>query len=288
MNERRKLWISMSVALFGTSAVAAEPGLNTNPMPASAAVVQDGAYNANQGEGEGEGGQAHAGEGEGEGEGEGAAPVDIKTDDPAYLTRLGLIRGHLRVGYTLYSEGHADMARTHMKHPRDELYAGLVPAIEARGGQAFDEALTSLAESVESGASQADVAAAHDALDAAIRDAEGAADTTLAESLFSIMGLLRTAGEEYAIGVEDGKLVNAHEYQDAWGFTQIAMKRLEELPAEQREQAPETVERVESLIADLSDLWPELAPGDTVEGEASRLYGAAARVELAALRLGPR
>lgn len=189
------------------------------------------------------------------------------------------------MGYSLYSEGHANMARTHMKHPRDELYSGLVPAIEARDGAPFDEPLTALANSVESGADQADVDAAYEALDAAIRNAEDAADTTLQEELLSIMGLLRTAGEEYAIGVDDGRLVNAHEYQDAWGFTQIAMKRLEELPAEQREQAPEVVARVEGLIADLSDLWPELAPGDTVEGDASRLYGAAARVELAALGL---
>jgi len=269
MNERRKLWISMSVALFGSSALAADqnPGLDSNAV--SPAAVQDSAQAS----------------GEGEGEGEGSAPVDIKADDSAYLTRLGLIRGHLKVGFTLYSQGKAGMARTHMKHPRDELYAGLVPAVEHRGGRPFDAELTTLATAVENDADQVEVDAAYEALVNAIRTAEDAADTTLAEELFSVMGLLRTAGEEYAIGVEDGRLVNAHEYQDAWGFTQIAMRRLEELPDSLRNQAPGVVERVETLVADLADLWPELDPGDTVEGEASRLYGAAARVELAALGL---
>lgn len=65
MNERRKLWISMSVALFGTSAVAEEPGPDANPMTTNVAVIQDSAHNSSQGEGEGEGGQTYAGEGEG-------------------------------------------------------------------------------------------------------------------------------------------------------------------------------------------------------------------------------
>jgi len=275
MNERRKLWISMSVALFGTSAVAASHGLTVETSAVSAPAVQASAQPQSAGDAEGGG----------EGEGANAASVDIRTDDPAYLTRLGLIRGHLLAGFTLYSRGQPDMARTHMKHPRDELYAGLVPAIEARDGQPFDEQLTALATAVESEAEQAEVEAAYERLVEAIRSAEGVADTTLAEELFSIMGLLRTAGEEYAVGVDEGRLINAHEYQDAWGFTQIAMQRLEELPASQREQAPQVIDRVEALLADLSDLWPELVPGDTVEGEASRLNGTAARVELAALSL---
>lgn len=282
MNERRKLWLSMSVALFGTTAVASDRAPDADsPTETAASVAQVSSAGTVAGL------QASPGEGEGkgEGEGEGAASVDIRTDDPAYLTRLGLIRGHLMVGYTLYAQGHSDMARTHMKHPRDELYAGLLPAIEQREGEAFDEALTALATAVESGAAQAEVDAAYEALMEAIRDAEDAADTTLSEALLSVVGLLRTAGEEYAIGVRDGQLVNAHEYQDAWGFTQIAAKRLEALPADLRAESPETVGRIQTLIADLSDLWPELAPGDTVDGDASRLHGAAARVELAALGL---
>src|SRR5699024_7494579 len=139
--------------------------------------------------------------------------------------------------------------------------------------------------SEENYASESYVERPNQALVNAIGHAEGAADTTLAEALYSVMSLLRTAGEEYAMGVEDGRLVNVHEYQDAWGFTQVAKARLDELPDDQRRHDPEVIERVEAIIADLADLWPKLAPGETVDGEASRLYGAAARVELAALGL---
>lgn len=281
MNERRKLWISMSVALFGTTALAAgQPaGLPDDPA-GSAALYADGEGEGTSGEGEGYGG-------EGEGEGEGGGPADLKADDAAYLVRLGLIRGHLLAGYELYSGGHADMARTHMKHPRDELYAGLVPAIEHRGGEAFDAELSALSEKVEAGADPAEVEDAYRALVDAIRAAEAATDTSLKSELLGVMGLLRTAGEEYAIGVKDGRLVNAHEYQDAYGFTRIAGKRLEELGDAQRAQSPQTVARAKALVAELSDLWPSLVPGDKVDGDPdpSRLYGVAARIELAALGL---
>jgi len=172
-----------------------------------------------------------------------------------------------------------------MKHPRDELYAGLVPAITHRGGAAFDEQLSNLAEAVASGANQAEVDKAYLALEAAIKAAESVTNPSLKTALLSVKDLLRTAGEEYGLGVEDGKLVNAHEYQDAYGFTQIASRRLAELPAEMRAESPEAVDQAQTIVANLADLWPSLAPGDEVEGEASRLHGAAARIEITALGL---
>jgi len=177
------------------------------------------------------------------------------------------------------------MATTHIKHPRDELYAGLVPALQTRGAATFDDELSMLAERVTSDASPSAVAEAYLALESGITDAETVAGASLKTSLLSIMDLIRTAGEEYALGVEDGRLVNRHEYQDAYGFTEIAKQRLRDLPAQTRAESPETVERVRQLLTDLSDLWPDIVPGDNIDGDASRLYGAAARIEIAALGL---
>ena len=36
--------------------------------------------------------------------------------------------------------------------------------------------------------------------------------------------LMETVNEEYAIGVKDGKIVEAGEYQDAYGFSSVALK----------------------------------------------------------------
>ncbi|AFJ03005.1 hypothetical protein Q7C_1864 [Methylophaga frappieri] len=268
MQENRKKWISLGVALasgVSTSALAAD-FVDHNHTHSNIVL-------------------AAAGEGEGEGEGEGAGVtvIDLKVNDVAYLTRLGLIRGHLLVGYQLYSEGKTEMAITHMKHPRDELYTGLVPAIEHRGGERFDAALTKLADSITNKASQEAVTAAYQDLEKGIKAAESVVDIDLKTSLQSIKELVRTAADEYAIGVEEGKLVNVHEYQDAYGFVELAKRRLDELPEGLRQQSADSFDKVNGYLNGVSDMWPGIAPEGDVDGDASRLYGAAARIEIEAL-----
>ncbi|MEQ8516165.1 MAG: hypothetical protein RIC38_11210 [Chromatocurvus sp.] len=269
MKEKRKRWLSLGVAIASGVSI----GATAAELPAGRGMHHAVMTLAMAAQGEG-----------GEGEG-GSAAVSLETDDQAYLTRLGLIRGHLRVGYELYRAGHSDMAITHMKHPRDELYAGLVPAMQARGAATFDAELSALAERVIADAGQAEVNEAYTALQGAIVEAEAVTNASLRLTMLSVMDLVRTAGEEYALGVEEGRLVNRHEYQDAYGFTEVAKQRLQDMPAETRAQSPETVEQVLQLLGELSTLWPGIAPGDTVDGEASRLYGVAARIEIAALGL---
>lgn len=296
MQEHRKRWLTLSVAIASGISIGASAAPDSMLMKQghhgglTLAMAGEGEGAGGEGEraigeGEGAGGEGEGGESEA-GEGEGASgPDDLKTDDQAYLTRLGLIRGHLRVGYELYRAGHVDMAITHMKHPRDELYAGLVPAMQARGAETFDDELSTLAERVTADAGASEVETAYAALEQGIADAETVASASLKTALLSVMDLVRTAGEEYALGVEDGRLVNRHEYQDAYGFTEIARQRLRNLPAQTRAKSPETVAKVEQMLSDLHDLWPDIAPGDSVDGDPSRLYGTAARIEIAALGL---
>lgn len=213
-----------------------------------------------------------------------AAARELIEDDAAFLERLGLIRGHLWVGNALYQEGQRDMSVTHMKHPRDELYAGLVPAIEARDAAPFDEQLTALAASVETGADDTIVQAAWHAVDRAIQSIEGAVDAGVDTQLLALAGILRTAGEEYAIGVVDGEIDNIHEFQDAWGFTQVVARRLDDVEVADGD-TQQAVDRARELVAELAPLWPSIAPQGPVDGRANRLHGAAARVELLAYGL---
>lgn len=265
MQENRKKWLSIGVALAS--------GISLN---ASAADMSHDMHSATDN-------MVMAATGEGEGGG--VTETDLKTNDVAFLTRLGLIRGHLLVGYELYKQGQVDMAITHMKHPRDELYAGLVPSIEYRGGERFDDALSSLADKVTNKAPQAEVDKAYEQLESGIKAAEALVKVDLKNVLLSINELIETAAEEYALGVENGKLINLHEYQDAYGFTQIAKRRLEQLPKATRKESANTVKQVEGYLAELTDLWPTIAPQGDVDGDASKLYGTAARIEISALGL---
>ena len=164
--------------------------------------------------------EGSTGIGEGAGEGEGAINSALTAgDDVAYLTQLGLMRGHLWVGHQLYQNNLHGMAITHMKHPKAELYSSLKEPFDIRRVDGFAAELETLANSVENKKPAVEVEQAYVALTSAIKRTELGADT-MSPGLVGevIVALLRTAGEEYAIGVVDGKINNLHEYQDAWAL----------------------------------------------------------------------
>lgn len=275
MNEQRKVWLGLGAALISSSA--ATQAADTAPFDShsSQQSMQMAAL-------AGEGGEGEGGEGEG---GEGAGPADLAKDDAAYLAHLGLVRGHLWVGVQLYKAGHKEMALTHMKHPGDELYAGLEVGFAAREEQGFAEALSALADAVERGQPVTEVEDRLIELERGIADAENLASADLKTVLGSIETMVRTAAEEYAIGVKGGEIVNAHEYQDALGFVEAAQKRLDSLSDMQTKEGPDAVKEVARQLSNIRSLWPALIPEGKIEGDASVLYGAAARIQLASWEL---
>lgn len=219
-------------------------------------------------------------------EGAAAASADLAADDVGYLTQLGLIRGHLAVGHALYQRELPQLSETHMKHPQEEIYASLVPAFNARGCAGFANDLESLAAAVKARAAQEEVAAIHEGLTASIARCERSASADDPAVLAKVIeNLLRTAGVEYRIGVIDGVIDNLHEYQDAWGFTQVANAWARSAAFADSASAAALAAQLQDIIAGLEGLWPSLDPEGDVDGDAVRLFGAAARVQIAALPL---
>ena len=224
---------------------------------------------------------AQATEGGEGGEGGESGAAATLSSDAAYLANLGFIEGHLRSGTTLYAQGEAEMAVTHMKHPKDEIYTALEPELEERGQPGFADALATLASGVEAG----EPAAQADADFAALLDQiEAAKGTPAPRAQFdALTTIARTAAEEYAIGVKDGQIENLHEYQDAWGFLQTVRARAEALAGSDDATVATAAEGVLAAVAETDAAFDTLTPQGAVPGGADLLYGAAARIELAAL-----
>ncbi len=224
------------------------------------------------GEGEGEG----ASEGEGEGEGEGATAADPASSDVAYMHLLGLVRGHLIAFVELYQADARDMAMMHVKHPESELYASLRPAFDARGLGGFAEELNTLAAAAEAGE---DVEEPYSQTVEAIR--ANTPDASVAEQLLAVSQIVRTAADEFDIGVEDdGTITNAHEYQDAYGFMIASREILSGIDTSDVNESDAVAlahEQLELALSSYNSLTDE-----TTEGKASTLYGAASRIEIAA------
>ena len=212
----------------------------------------------------------------GEGEGEGASTADPVSDDIEYLHQLGQARGHLAAFTALHRLGAHEMSMTHAKHPESELYTGLMPAFVARGKAGFAAELDALTDAVGKGAN---VDAAYADVMDAIRENEPDAD--FATRLMAIATLARTAGKEFAIGVaDDGTVVNAHEYQDAYGFLTAAGEMLANREAADAQEAQALAlahEQLEIALAEFDTLT-----ANRVDGDASVIHGAAARIEIEA------
>jgi hypothetical protein len=266
-----KIWIGLGSYLLATSSPLGFGPHAGEPPPIVVAQAPGHAGHAREGGEGGEGGER------------GAKTLDLARDDTDYLTQLGLVKGHLDVGVDLYRLGDKAAARTHMKHPGDELYAALEPAFAARRAVPFADALARLSDLVERGAPVAEVDAAFADLSARIAAAaQGARNASLRVRLEVVARLVRTAGEEYAIGVKDDAVVNAHEYQDALGFVRVARETVAAIPAEERARASEPVAAIERQLAGLAHLWPSPVPPRAVRGDAAEIFGAAAQIELAA------
>jgi len=220
------------------------------------------------------------GEGEAEGEGEGVSTDDPGTDDIAYLHLLGQVRGHLVAFVELHRLGAMEMSATHAKHPDSELYGQLRPAFETRALPGFADELDALMDAVDI---NGDVEAAYQRTLSAIRQHEPET-ANVATWLQATSKLARTAGDEFKIGVDaDGSVVNAHEYQDAYGFLTAARDRLIAIDGtsdSEREALKASIEQLDIALAEFSTLT-----ATTVEGRSAPIYGAAARIELEALGL---
>ena len=225
--------------------------------------------------------------GEGGESGAPATTADAGTDaqaDAAYLASLGFIEGKLRVGTALYLDGKADMAKPHLTLPADALYAELEPQLAARGVAGFAQELVALSGAVETGAAPGTAQAAFDAVLAKLATAR-AAETSPRAAFDAMVLLMRDAADDYAAGVTDGRLTDAYEYQDAWGYVQAVRAMASGLTGSPNPVIAKASAKTLEALAETDAAFAGLAPDGPVPGDATLLQGAAARVELAASKV---
>jgi hypothetical protein len=204
---------------------------------------------------------------------------DPADDDVEFIYRLGLIRGHLLSFIELYRAGAYETAAAHVQHPGSELYDALIPAFAARASDGFADDLTTLADAA---AERGDVNALYADLVVAIRAT--APKTSVAVKLLAISKMVATAAEEFDAGVaDDGAIVDAHEYQDAFGFLSVAREMLASENSSDINETEAIAVAHEQLDLSINAFAGLLA--EETEGQAETIYAAAAQIERVAQRL---
>jgi hypothetical protein len=218
--------------------------------------------------------------------GESGKATPSADDQPEFIADLALVEGHMRVGLELYKQGKGDFAMVHMKHPADELYVSLKPMLDARKAKGFGDELEALSMAIHEKAAPADVDALFKKMKSAIVASRGEGEAVSAHAMTgAVLILLRNAVTDYGTGVVAGKVEVPKEYQDAWGFVQAAKAIMADINAQERGEHPEPLAEIDSVLAKLDGLWPDLTGEKPPTADPHILAVAAAKVELAGLTI---
>lgn len=140
--------------------------------------------------------------------------------------RLAFMTGHVKAGMALYRAGELQMAAPHLLHPVSETHQEEREGIDKLGfnGNLFEQVSAAL-EAKQLAADIEPLLAEAEANLAMVAQRAGG------DTVEIIQFLLTTTLEEYTIAVNNGIITDIGEYQDAYGFIQVAIVQSASLPS---------------------------------------------------------
>lgn len=202
-----------------------------------------------------------------EAEGLEAGTLDFTSDNPAYLTRLGLIRGRLAMAMQLIAAERPEEAAAVMIDSEHRLYAELDTALDTRDVPKFGPQLDQMSELVNQGASAPRIQAAYVALLQAISSAQSVIPrlALIEPAVISdvVIGLAKAASTTYRRAVSGGEVGDARAYHAGMGYIQEAMRTTYALDLQTEEASAAAIAEIAGAIENMLAAWPSLAPPET-------------------------
>ncbi len=181
--------------------------------------------------------------------------------DVDYMTKLGLMKGHLLVAKELLDAGKVDQAEPHIGHPVEEIYADVEDQLNERKVPEFKTTLIKLQDLIKAGAKDpaqvnAEFNTSMQAVDGAIAALPEAQRQDPKFVLQVINGLLDTANSEYGAAVANGKISAVIEYQDSRGFVMYAETLYQNIAAQVAKTNPDIDKAIVANMTELKANWP--------------------------------
>lgn len=185
--------------------------------------------------------------------------------DVDYMTKLGLMKGHLLVAKELLDAGNPKQAEPHIGHPVEEIYVDVEDQLKERGVPEFKTTLISLQDLVKSKPQDPSITANFQAAMQAVDSATAILPEAQRQSpefvLQVIANLLDAAGTEYQAAIANGKIAEIIEYQDSRGFVIYADSLYKSIATEVAKLKPDSHSSIQTNIAQLQKAWPSaIAP----------------------------
>lgn len=213
--------------------------------------------------------------------GEGAAVAALE-GDAEFLSELGLFEAAHVIVAALYAEGDVAAAQEHLEQSHHAYYEDIEDDLNEHGAAQFEAEAEAFAAAVREGRDAAEVSALADAVLAAITAAQAGAEP--ADAMKAVETLVRIAAADYEASLTDGEVTAPQEYRDAWGFAEVAKRRLQALAASSDATVAGAAEAGLAALEPAAEQLPGVS-ATKVPGDVSVLLGAAARIELASYRL---
>ncbi len=184
--------------------------------------------------------------------------------DIDYMTKLGLMKGHLLVAKELLDLGQPKDAEPHIGHPVEEIYADVEEQFQERNVPEFKTTLLGLQDLVKSKPKDAKVATQFQESVQAVDNAIGGLPQQQRQSpafvLKVINGLLETAASEYQAAIANGKISAAIEYQDSRGFVSYADTLYNSISEQMAKEHPDAHQAIANSLSKLKTAWPAVQP----------------------------
>ncbi|MFB2769394.1 helix-hairpin-helix domain-containing protein [Pelatocladus sp. BLCC-F211] len=184
--------------------------------------------------------------------------------DVDYMTKLGLMKGHLIVAQELLDQNQPKQAEPHIGHPVEEIYVDVEEQLNDRKVKEFKTTLVSLQDLVKSNPKDAKVktnfTTSMESVDQAIAALPEAQRTQPSFVLQVINGLLDSANSEYGAAIANGKIAAAIEYQDSRGFVIYADELYQSINSQMAKDHPDADKAIKASMTQLKKAWPSVIP----------------------------
>ncbi|MBE9256766.1 MULTISPECIES: helix-hairpin-helix domain-containing protein [Aphanizomenonaceae] len=184
--------------------------------------------------------------------------------DIDYMTKLGLMKGHLLVAKELLDQNQPKQAQPHIGHPVEEIYIDVEEQLEERKVKEFKSNLVSLTDLVKSNPKDAKIktnfTTSVQAVDSAIAALPTEERSKPEFVLQVINGLLDAANSEYGAAIANGKITAPIEYQDSRGFIVYSQELYQDISSQMTQEHPESHKAIDTAFMELVKVWPTAIP----------------------------
>jgi hypothetical protein len=184
--------------------------------------------------------------------------------DIDYMTKLGLMKGHLLVAQELLDQNQPKQAQPHIGHPVEEIYIDVEEQLEERQVKEFKSNLVSLTDLVKSNPKDAKIktnfTTAMQAVDNAIAVLPTEQRSQPEFILPVINSLLEAANSEYGAAIANGKITAPIEYQDSRGFVVYSQELYKNISSQMTQKHPEAHKAIDTAFRELVKAWPTAIP----------------------------